>query len=167
MAEEQQQRQQQQTDTTGTATAPASSEQSTPRRRTPQVLVAKMLTMILQNGTALALQRPRLHSVAALNALRTELLLHTPFFDPLHQPAELGPRTRRPPVSFMDIAVLMARLMRVLMKQQQGALTEAERRERVEVRNECLDQPFFDRALVGSARPFGDEEGFMDEGCVV
>lgn len=142
-----------------------SSTTITRRRHLPQVLVAKLLTMILQNGTAIATQQPRPNSLAPLNALRAELLLHCPFFDPEHKPGELSPRTRRSQISFAEVVVLMARLIRVLMKQ--GGLSEAETRERVEVRNACLDQPFFDRELVGSARPFAREDGFVDEGCVM
>lgn len=135
------------------------------RHHLPQLLVARILTLVLQNGIALVQHQPRPHSVAALNALRAALLQHTPFFDPAHDAAELGPRTRRSAISFADLVVLLARLMRVLMKQ--GGLTEGEARERAEVRRECLDLPFFDREGLGSARPFGDEDGFRDEGCVV
>lgn len=148
-----------------TTTTPSPTPPAPRRRHLPQVLVAKILTLVLQNGVAMAQHQPRPRSVAALNALRTELLLHSPFFDPEHHAAELEPRTRRSAISFTDLVVLLARLMRVLMKQ--GELTAGEGRERLEVRRECLDLPFFDRGLVGSETPFADDEGFTDEACVV
>ena len=65
----------------------------------------------------------------------------------------------------MDLVVLLARLMRVLMRRP-TALGEAELAERIEVRNACLDQPFFQRWVESSTRPFSDE-GDEDEGCKV
>lgn len=152
-----------QDDQSTTPPASTATQSRDQRLHLPQVLAAKILTMILENGIAIATHQLRPHDTLALNALRRDLLLHCEFFNAAHQPEELGPRTRRSQVSFADIVVLTARLMRVLMKN--GALTEAEERERVAVRNECFDQPFFDRGLVGSARPFVDdgEEGFVDE----
>lgn len=150
------------------ATAPATTTSS--RRQLPQLLTAKILTLILQNGLALATHQPRPHTVHTLNALRADLILHSPFFDPTHQPSELRPRTRRSQISFTDLVVLMARLMRVLVRAPgPGGSTEAEERERVEVRRECFDLPFFDRGMEGSERPFGEGmgEGEVDEGCVV
>ena len=95
--------------------------------------------------------------------LRSQLL-EDPFFDDLHRPEELRPRLRSSRILFMDIVVLLARLLRVLMRQ--GPLTDIERDERINVRNGCMNQPFFQRRLINSARPFVDED-FEDEGCVV
>ena len=136
------------------------------RRQPSPLLVARILTMVLDNGTALATRRPRPHSVGSLNILRSQLL-EDPFFDNLHRPEELRPRLRTSRILFMNIVVLMARLLRVLMRQ--GPLTDTERAERIDVRNECMNQPFFHRRLINSARPFVDEdfEDFEDEGCVV
>lgn len=67
---------------------------------------------------------------------------------------------------FTEVVVLLARLVRVLIRGGTAvALDENELRERIEVRNACLDQTFFQRGAVG--RPFGDGEGevFVDEGC--
>lgn len=61
----------------------------------------------------------------------------------------------------MDVVVLMARLVRVFMRH--DPLTLDEVRERVEIRNECLDQPFFDRGRVNEPRPFVDDNA-EDEG---
>ena len=48
----------------------------------------------------------------------------------------------------------------------QDPLDEEALAERINVRNECLDQPFFHRARVNSDRPFADEES-EDEGVSV
>ncbi|KAK3709715.1 hypothetical protein LTR37_010742 [Vermiconidia calcicola] len=117
--------------------------------------------MVLENGTALAQRRPGRHTVAALNELRTPLL-QDPFFDEDYKTEELAHRTRPSKIMFMDLVVLLAKLMRVLMRR--NPLTEDDLAERIVVRNECLDQPFFDRLRVNNARPFVDEE-FEDEGC--
>ena len=136
----------------------------TPSPRQPSPLVvARILTMVLENGTALAMHRTRPHSIAALNELRAQLL-QDPFFDMDYQPDELAPRTRPGRILFMNIVVMMAKLLRVLMRQ--APLTEEELAERISVRNECLDQPFFDRSRASSARPFVDDDDFEDEGCV-
>lgn len=69
----------------------------------------------------------------------------------------------------MDLVVLVARLMRVLMRRE-PLTTEEERREMVEVRNACLDERFFDRSQDGGwgrEGPFaghGEGEG-EDEAC--
>lgn len=136
----------------------------TPIQRHPSsLLVARILTMVLENGASLAMRRARPHCVAALNALRAQLL-QDPFFDDLHQPEELGLRLRTSRILFMDLVVLLAKLLRVLMRI--PPLTEDEMAERVKVRNDCLNQPFFNRTLAYSARPFVDDD-FDDEGCFV
>lgn len=77
----------------------------------------------------------------------------------------------------MDVIVLMARLVRVLMKMQRQGMNGGmgageDDEERVSVRNACLDEPFFQRAW-GGRPPFGgapgtaDGEEVDDEGCVV
>lgn len=65
----------------------------------------------------------------------------------------------------MDLVVLLAKLMRVLMRND-DSLSEGELAERIAVRNACLDQPFFQRWTGSSARPFSDEV-VEDEGCEV
>lgn len=160
---------QQRSSPTQNASPPNSVTTQPPRRQLPQILVAKILTMILQNATALVTHQPRSHNIAQLNILRSELVLYSPFFDPTHKPEELRLRTRRAQISFTDIVVLMARLMKVLISRGMEEEGDEQRRERMEVRNECLDLPFFQRSEVESARPFGDgdQEGFEDEGCVI
>ena len=130
----------------------------------PQLLVVQILTMVLENGTALVLQRPRPHSIHHLNALRAPLILLSPFFDPLHRTHELRARTRPARISFPDLIVLLARLVRVLAKLGREDAPD-ERMERVWVRNTCLDLPFFDPRNLRSARPFEHSSDFMDEGC--
>lgn len=120
--------------------------------------------MVLENGVALALRQPRPHSIPSLNTLRSQLL-QDPFFDELHLPEELTGSLRSRGILFMDVVVLMARLLRVLMRR--PPLTEEERAERISVRNECMNQPFFNRQLIHSNRPFVDEDGDQDEGCYV
>ena len=127
------------------------------------LLVAKILAMCLQNGVALALRQPRPFAIVLVNVLRSRLL-RDPFFDEEHRPEELTVRTRPSRILFMDITVLLARLMRVLMRQ--NPLDEEATRERIAVRNECLDQPFFQRERVNSLRPFTDDD-FEDEAAVV
>lgn len=153
------------TTTVPAAIAASSVTVASHHRQLPHIIVAKMLTMVLQNGMALAAHETRPNTLLALTTLRRDLLLHCPFFDPEHKPDELRPRIRPSQISFTGLVVLMARLLRVMMKQ--GALTEEEVAERVEVRNECLDQRFFNRALVVSARPFVGDDGFVDEACVL
>ena len=131
---------------------------------TSRFLAAKILHMCLENGIALGERRTRPHSVFALNALRSQLLQDA-FFDPTHRPEELEFRLRMNGALFMDVIVLMARFLRVLARQ--APLTEDEMAERIKVRTECLSQPFFDRRLVNSTRPFADEEFDDDEGCFV
>ena len=138
--------------------------QVTTYRQPSPILTARILTMVLQNGLATAMHIPRPHSVAALNRVRSQLL-QDPFFDEDYRPDELAYRTRPGSISFMSIVVMMARLMRVLNRH--TPLTEDELAERINVRNDCLNQPFFDRARVDSARPFVDDEDFEDEGCVI
>lgn len=122
--------------------------------------------MILENGTAIGMRRPRPHTVDALNFLRSQLL-QDPFFDEEHKPEELGMRMRTRPARplFMDVVVLMARLMRVLM--QRAPLSEDELAERIKVRNDCLDQAFFDRTREQPRRPFVYDSEDDDEGCCV
>ncbi len=77
----------------------------------------------------------------------------------------------------MDLVVLLGKLVRVLMREgpraQGGSrgvrseLRAGEMEERVEVRNACLDQPFFQRWVAGSGRPFGGAEEEVDEGVEV
>ena len=136
---------------------------SNPQQPSP-LLVARVLTMVLENGIALAMRRTRPHSIAALNGIRTQLLQDS-FFDEAYRTDELAPRTRPSRILFMDLVVLMAKLQRVLMRQ--APLTEDEMAERINVRNECLIQPFFDRRRANSARPFVDDDDFEDEGVFV
>ena len=86
-------------------------------------------------------------------------LLQDPFFDPQHKPYELVERTERDEMHFSDMVVLLGRLMKVLMREETGeALTSEELVERIRVRNECLDQPFFDRRCsMNDGRVFGRE----------
>ena len=128
------------------------------------LLVARILSMLMQNGTAIAMRQSRPYSVFALNTLRSQLLQDS-LFDELHRPEELSGRIRSRSILFMDVVVLMARLLRVLTRR--APLTEEEQNERVIVRNECMDQPFFDRRLMNSNRPFVDEDFDEDEGCFV
>lgn len=127
------------------------------------LLVAKILQIVLENSIAAASGRQRPHSVQALNALRTQLL-QDDFFDPNHDPAELRFRRSASTILFKDLAVLLARLMRVLMRS--GPLHDEGVHERIAVRNEALDQPFFDRNTAGDAHPFTRQEP-EDEGCSV
>ena len=133
-------------------------------RRISRYLAAKVLQMCLDNGIALGERRPRPHSVSALNTVRSQLL-QDPFFDPTHQPEELEFRLRMNGILFFEVIVLMSRLLRVLARQ--APLTAEETTERIKIRTECLSQPFFDRRLVNSTRPFADEEFDGDEGCFV
>lgn len=119
--------------------------------------------MVLENSIAAAGRRQRPHSVQALNALRAQLL-QDDFFDPNHDPVELRLRRSANTILFVDLAVLLARIMRVLMRR--GPLHEDEIHERIAVRNEALDQPFFDRSTAGSVHPFTRQEP-EDEGCSV
>lgn len=170
------------------STPPAASHLRPP---SPQILTAKILTMMLENGTALGQKRPRPYVLAQLNTLRTQLLLNSPFFDPAYRPEELQPRTLRAKIPYVEMVVLMARLIRVMVKGGRregnlgkGILAEGEgegmaarelkmaednedERERVTVRNLCLGQAFFQKGEAGSARPFSSREEFNDEGCDV
>lgn len=125
------------------------------------LIVAKILQMVLENSIAAISRRQRPHSVQALNVLRTQLL-RDDFFDPNHNPTELRVRRSASTILFMDLAVLLARMMRVLMRR--GPLHEDDVTERVAVRNEALDQPFFDRSTAGDGHPFTRQEP-EDEGC--
>ena len=134
------------------------------RQRSP-LLVARIISMLMQNGIAMAMRQPRPYSVIALNTLRSQLL-QDPFFDELHHPEELSGRLRSSSILFMDVVVLMGRLLRVLIRQ--APLTDEEENERSDIRNECMDQPFFDRRLINSNRPFSDEDfDDEDEACFV
>lgn len=110
--------------------------------------------------------QPRRHSLGSLNALRAHLL-QDPFFDPQYRTEELAVRARPATIIFSDMVVLMAKLMRVLMRERStDPLNEEELAERIDVRNACLDQPFFDRARINSDRPFGPSP-VDDEACCV
>ena len=98
-----------------------------------------------------------------MSNIRTQLL-DDPFFDRSHQPEELHFRTRPSRILLMDFVLLLAMLFRVLIRQ--GPLTDKEKAERIAVRNEALDQPFFDRERTASRNPFADG-AFEDEGCFV
>jgi hypothetical protein len=137
---------------------------ATIRQRSP-LLVARIMSMLMQNGIAMAMSQTRPHSVFALNTLRSQLL-QDPFFDELHNPEELSGRLRSSSILFVDVVVLMARLLRVLIRQ--APMKDEEENERVNVRNECMEQPFFDRRLINSNRPFSDEDfDDEDEACFV
>lgn len=138
--------------------------QITTYRQPSPILAARILTMVLQNGSAVAMRRQRPHGVTAVNAVRSQLL-QDPFFDEDYRPDELAQRTRPSRVMFLDLVVLMAKLMRVLMRPL--PLTEEQLAERITVRNECLNQPFFDRARINNERPFVDDDDFDDEACSV
>lgn len=125
------------------------------------LLVARILQMVLENSIAATSRRQRPHSVQALNALRAQLL-EDDFFDPSHDSAELRFRRSASTILFTDLTVLLARIMRVLMRR--GPLHEEEVHERVTVRNEALDQPFLDRNTAGDGHPFTRQEP-EDEGC--
>jgi len=132
-------------------------------RHPSHVLVANILQMILRNGIAGSLNRPRPCTIEMCNSMRAQLLQDI-FFDPEHLPHELGTRMRPSKVLYSDLVVLMARLMRVFM--QQEPLTEAQKAERVEVRRLALEQPFFDREKAESRNPFSDPP-VDDEACYV
>lgn len=136
--------------------------QSAALRPPSAVLLAKILSMVLENGVAIAMRQERPHSVFALNRLRTQLLQDS-FFDENHCPEELNDRLRTSGILFMDVVVLMARLLRVLMRQ--APLTDEQRDERITIRNDCMNQPFFDRNLINTNRPFAHQEIGEDEGC--
>lgn len=118
--------------------------------------------MVLDNAIAAANSHQRPHAMPHLNILR-KLLLKDAFFDPSHKPEELRLRMRPSRILFMDLVVLLSRVLRVLMRRE--PLTEEAKRERIAVRNEALDQPFFDRMLLTNTPFARDEE--EDEGCSV
>ncbi|KAK5132747.1 hypothetical protein LTR08_008713 [Meristemomyces frigidus] len=136
---------------------------TTQRPRPPSyLLVAGILQMVLRNGIARAIHKPTPCSVVSLNDLRTQLL-QDPFFDPHHAADELAAPVLPSRILLADLVVLLATLMRVLMRPG-GPLTEGEQAERSAVRNEVLNQPFFDRGRPASRNPFA-EIPFEDEGC--
>lgn len=99
-------------------------------------------------------------------------LLEDAFFDPDQQAEELAVPTRPSAIEFSDLLVLLARLYRVLVRDIERKrlgleLNENERLEKMHVRNECLNQPFFDRERVVdlSTRLFSDGAEIEDEGC--
>jgi len=135
-------------------------------RRNPvpsYIYVVGIMSMLAHNGLASLMGRPRIHSAQNLGKQRTALLLD-PFFDPRHRPEEIQYRGRAGPILWMDAIVLLARLMRVLMRR--DPLTVAEVAERIDVRNEVLSQPFFDRRRRHSLN-FWSDENLEDEGVVV
>ena len=117
--------------------------------------------MVVRNGIARAINKPVPCSVNSLNNLRTQLLQDS-FFNRLVAPEELTAQTRPSRILLGDVVVLLATVMRVLMREE--PLTEDEQAERVAVRNEALNQPFFDRERPASRNPFA-EDPFDDEGC--
>jgi hypothetical protein len=118
--------------------------------------------MVVRNGIAGALRRPRPCTVQALNVIRT-ILLQDPFFDRRVRREELGMRTRPVRITVPDLVMLLARLMRVHMMQE--PLTKEDFEEWVAVRKETLGQPFFDRERPNTEiNPFS-EEPWEDEGC--
>ena len=98
--------------------------------------------MVVRNGIARAISKPVPCSVSSLNHLRTQLLQDA-FFDRDLEPEELTAPVRPSRILLGDVVVLLATLMRVLMRQ--GPPTDDEHVERTAVRNEVLNQPFFDR----------------------
>ncbi|KAK5739170.1 hypothetical protein LTR17_005471 [Elasticomyces elasticus] len=129
-------------------------QSSPPRRHPTHVYMAGILQMVIRNGIAGSMNRPRPCTIEQCNNLRTQLL-QDDFFDREHQPEELEPRMRPGKVLFSDLVVLMAQVMRVLMRP--GLLTAEEEAERV--------KPFFDKEKPESRNPFSDPS-FEDEGCV-
>ena len=117
--------------------------------------------MVVRNGIARAMNKPTPCSVVSLNDWRTQLLQDT-FFDRDSDPDELTAMIRPSRIMLADVVVLLATLMRVLMRR--GPLSEDEQTERTAVRNEVLNQPFFDRERAPSRNPFA-EDPFDDEGC--
>ena len=136
---------------------------TTTRRPSGAFHVAKILTLVLENGIAHATRQTKPHSIETLNMLRNQLL-RDPFFDPDHRTAELAYRTHPESVSFMDMVVLLARLTRVLLRRE--PLGEEQLSERIAVRNECLDLPFFNRQRANPERLFGEGD-IEHEGCFV
>ncbi|KAK5677085.1 hypothetical protein LTS10_010274 [Elasticomyces elasticus] len=90
--------------------------------------MAGILQMVIRNGIAGSMNRPRPCTIEQCNNLRTQLLQDN-FFDREHQPEELEPRMRPGKVLFSDLVVLMAQVMRVLMRP--GPLTTEEEAERI------------------------------------
>lgn len=134
---------------------------SNSRPESTAVLLAKILDMVVQNGIAVALRQERQFSVHRLNELRARLLQDA-FFDPQHRPEELRPfRTNPRGILWKDLVVLLSRMMRVAMRRE--PLSKESQEERVVVRNEALDHPFFDRSKPPSLHPFAVEEP-EDEG---
>lgn len=138
-----------------------------PTPRIPsEILLTHILHMTLCNTIARATSLPRPFNVSLLIHRREQLLRHEPFFDRTHLPEELLPRVRPSRIPYTDMVVLLAKLIRVLTRQMAGPLTEAERAERVAVRNEAMVQPFFDRERPAGRNPFLDDL-VEDEGCFV
>ena len=117
--------------------------------------------MVVRNGIARAINKPVPCSVTSLIHLRTQLLQDA-FFDRLTNPDELTAIVRPSRILLGDLIVLLATLMQVLMRP--GPLTEEEQARRIAMRNEVLNQPFFDRDRSASENPFA-EEPFDDEAC--
>ena len=116
--------------------------------------------MVLVNGTARQTGRHTPFTVQQLNAVRAQLL-QDPFFDRNHQPEELKPRISPSVIQYDDLVLLLAKLNWALKRQ--GPLAAIENVARVTVRNEVLNQPFFDRGQPASLRPFRSNT-FDDEG---
>lgn len=130
--------------------------------------VLQIIVMTTENFISRCRHQPtRPHSLAALNAVRTQLL-QDPCFDPCHRTDELSRRAKTSDnIKFTDMLVLFSRLMRVLMRDQSAhRLGEEELIERINVRNACFNETFFDRGRINPARPFNHDED-VDEGCFV
>lgn len=130
--------------------------------------VLKIMVMTTENFIASCRHQPtRPYSLTTLNAVRTQLL-QDPFFDPCHRVDEIARRSKPSEnIKFTDMLVLFSRLMRVLMRDQSAnRLSEEELIERIDVRNACLDETFFDRGRVNPSRPFNHDQN-IDEGCFV
>ncbi|EMC97829.1 hypothetical protein BAUCODRAFT_31838 [Baudoinia panamericana UAMH 10762] len=142
------------------------SQRSGRHARQNHILVGGILQLLLRNSIAAALNQRRPCTLQTCINLR-HALLQDPFFDRNHRPEELETRLRPPNIQLMDCVLLMARLMRVFMWEGFGALTAEQQCERLAVRNEALNQPFFDKERVVSVRgnPFVDDPAAEDEGC--
>lgn len=121
--------------------------------------------MILRNGLAASLAQPRPCSLPSILKTRS-LLLQDPFFNRDFRPEELRPRIRGARIMLVEFALLLAKVFGVLAGVGRGSEEEAGK-ERMEVRNAALDQPFFDRERVGDGNPFLEEEVDDDEGYSV
>ncbi|KAK5110776.1 hypothetical protein LTR85_000721 [Meristemomyces frigidus] len=135
-----------------------------PSTRPPSYLLAVgILDMTLRNAIASATSRPRPFGIPVINNMRAQLLQDA-FFDPTHCPEELAPRLRPSNMLLTDTVVLLAKVIRVLRRQDPP--TEDERVDRIAVRNKALIQPFFDRGRPARPNPFADDL-FEDEACFV